>query len=123
VTDPDYDDIYEPMLSTGPIRPTSRVSEILDDDSLDEPSDRHEKHPSKRPLTQGGIESKRNRPGSGLDAGTRTLAAAELPSKPSGSQSARVAQPASSQERVHPRHAGMKSQNLSHASEYISPTA
>jgi hypothetical protein len=56
-----------------------------------------------------------------LELGAETLAA--LPSKPSGPHSARVAQPASSQERVHPRHAGMKSQNLSHASEYISPTA
>jgi hypothetical protein len=123
VTDLDEDDTYGPRLSTGP---TSRVfDEILDDDSLDEPSDRREKHPSKRALTQGGIESKRNRPDSELEQqlGTKTLAAAELPRKPSGSHSARVTQPASSQERVHPRYAGMKNQNLSHASEYISPTA
>jgi hypothetical protein len=125
VTDLDEEDAYEPRLSTGPTRPTSRVfDEILDDDdSPDEPSDRHEKHPRKRPLTQGGIESKRNRPDSELELGTKMSAAAELPSKPSGSHSARVAQPASSQERVHPRFAGMKNQNFSHASEYISPTA
>jgi hypothetical protein len=104
VTDLDDDDTYEPRLSTGPTRPTSRVLD-LDDDSLDEASDRHEKHPSKRPLTQG----------------TKTLAAAELPSKPSGPHSARVA--ASSQERVHPSYAGMKNQNLSQTSKYISPTA
>lgn len=124
MTDPDEDDSYKPRLSTGPTRPTSSVfDEILDDDSLDEPSDRHEKHPSKQPLTQGGIESKRNQPDSELELGTKTLAAAKLPSKPSRPHSARVAQPASSQERVHPRNAVMKNQNLGHASEYISPTA
>ena len=124
MTDPDEDDTYEPRLSTGPTRPTSRIfDEVLDDDSFDEPSDRHEKHPSKRPLTQGDIESKRNRPDSELELGAKTLAAAELPSKPSAPYSARVAQPASSQGKVHPGHAGMKNRNLSHASEYISPTA
>jgi hypothetical protein len=124
VTDPDEDDTYKHRLSTGPTRSTSSVfDEILDDDSLDEPSDRHEKHPSKWPLTQGGIESKRNRPDSEWELGNKTLAVAKPPSKPSGPHSSRVAQPASSQERVHPRNAGMKNPNLSHASEYISLTA
>jgi hypothetical protein len=83
VTDPDEDDTYKPRLSTGPTRPTSKVlDEILDDDSLDESSDRHEKHRSKRPLTQDGIESKRRRRDSELELGAETLAAPELPSRP-----------------------------------------
>lgn len=122
MTDLDEDDASERRPSTGPTRPTSGVVDVfLDDDSLHETSD--EKVPSKRPLTQGGIESERNRPDSELELGTKTVAAAELPSKPSGPHSARVAQPGSSQERAHTRYAGMKKLNLSHASEYISPTA
>jgi len=111
VIDLDEDDTHEPRLSAGPTRPTSSVlDEIIDDDLLDEPSYRREKHPNKRPLTQGGIESKRNRQDSELELGTKASAAAELPSKPSRPHSARVVWPASSQE-------------SGRASKYISPTS